>query len=483
MKFYQNDYGLTLPLFTSSGLGALGLAASNHFSLGGVGMALGLIAITTGLYFWGQHRHQLALEVARQNLSESFQRENEQKMKALQQEHNAALLRASSKQDETQQAQIQTLIAELERRFDAVSPFLGEQNKEVTEFSIDKQLTNLINRFDAWTDALTLQTTHEMDLKNSHQDLFGLFPLCQKVLPVWANQIEMARAHTEESVSNLAQRFDALSQRLDAAVIASQGGGMGGDDNSQGGIVSLLQHSQVELGSIIEALSASLGEKERLLHSIESLSSFTDKLSEMAWEVSNIANQTNLLALNAAIQSARAGEAGHGFSVVADEVRKLARLSGGIGKQINETIDSVNEAIEDTLIISKRFAEQDKGTLDKAERIIDHVLGQFTKAAAELTDSAELLRTENTAINDEISEVFVELQFQDRVSQILVLITNDLNKLEQHLHELDGKKDELGFIDAEQWLEELTKTYTMEEQLAAHDGVKNIEHQTNITFF
>lgn len=184
----------------------------------------------------------------------------------------------------------------------------------------------------------------------------------------------------------LAQRFDALSKRLDAAVIASQNT-VGDDNGSNGGIVELLKDSQLELGSITKALGASLGEKEELLGSIEDLSCFTEQLSKMALEVSSIAAQTNLLALNAAIQSARAGDAGHGFSVVADEVRKLSRSSGDVGRKITETIESVNEAIEDTLIISRKFAKQDQHTLDNAEQIIASVLKHFTRAATELVDS------------------------------------------------------------------------------------------------
>lgn len=486
-KSYPNDYKLKLPLLLSGGLGALVLAMSSHFAISGLVMSVVLILTTVGLHFWHQNSFQTSLQFVQQELSKNFQQENEQKMKALQQEYNETLSRVRSEQVQKNDERVQILLTDLEQRFNAVSHLSLKNAKpaEIESDSIEARLENLIQHFDSWANTLSAQSTSVENSKQL-QDNVGLFPLCQQVLPVWSNQIEMAKTHSEESVANLAQRFDALSQRLDAAVVASQGT-MEGDHGSKEGIVDLLKSSQLELGSITKALSASLGEKEHLLHSIEALSNFTDKLSGMASEVSNIANQTNLLALNAAIQSARAGDAGHGFSVVADEVRKLARLSGGIGKQINETIGSVNDAIEDTLLISHRFAEQDKQTLNKAERTIDYVLGHFTRAAAGLTDSAELLRTENTAINDEISEVFVELQFQDRVSQILTLINNDLKKLEQHLSELEEKKSQQGEIvspiNTEQWINELTQTYTMVEQHAAHDGVKNIDTQTSITFF
>jgi methyl-accepting chemotaxis protein len=297
----------------------------------------------------------------------------------------------------------------------------------------------------------------------------------------------MARVHTEKSIAELAQRFDALSKRLDAAVIASQNT-VGGDQESHGGVVELLQDSQVELGTITKALGASLEEKDKLLRSIEDLSCFTERLSKMAWEVSSIAGQTNLLALNAAVQAARAGDAGRGFSVVADEVRKLSHSSGDVGKKITETIESVNEAIDDTLKISRKFATQDKQTLNNAEQIIASVLSRFSEAASGLSDSEELLRAENNAINYEISDVFVALQFQDRVSQILMLVGDDLNKLEQHLNELKNEESNeraSRSVNVDQWLEELAMTYTMEEQLAAHDGAQaEIKtNQPNITFF
>jgi aerotaxis receptor len=83
---------------------------------------------------------------------------------------------------------------------------------------------------------------------------------------------------------------------------------------------------------------------------IENLDSEAKKISSIAEMIKNISNQTNLLALNAAIEAARAGEAGRGFAVVADEVRKLSeqttQFTDNITNMIIEIQNSSNQAVK-----------------------------------------------------------------------------------------------------------------------------------------
>ena len=312
--------------------------------------------------------------------------------------------------------------------------------------------------------------------------LGGLDQLCAGVLPVWSGQIEMARGHTEESVTALANRFAGINQRIIDTMASSQG-------ESGDGLITLLRENETELNSIIATLRAALATKDSMLREVATLSQFTEQLKGMAQNVGDIAKQTNLLALNAAIEAARAGEVGRGFAVVADEVRKLSDLSGGTGKKISDTVETVNQAIAATLQISRQYAAQDEAMVAQSEEIIQHVVGRTQAAALGLAKSSDVLRSETGAIGDEIAEVLVALQFQDRVSQILGHVGQDMNKLKERIGEYEAgctRGDAPASLDARSWLDELSHTYTVPEQLVVHHGGKPAAASAGsdeITFF
>lgn len=316
-----------------------------------------------------------------------------------------------------------------------------------------------------------------MALRQRHIE--GLDQLCIDVLPIWAGQIELARTHTENAAVALTTQFAAITQRLQSSTTGSQ------VSESDSNLVSLLQSAQNELHSIIESLRAALDTKEALLAEVSALANHTDALSRMAKDVGDIAKQTNLLALNAAIEAARAGEVGRGFAVVADEVRKLSTLSGETGMQISRTVDTVNKAITDALQVSRQYAEQDEALVSHSGQVIETVITRFGEAATSLSCSSEALRQESKEIAHEVADVLVALQFQDRMSQILHHVNHDIDKLRRNIessgHEIAQGKS----IDAAQWLNELSQTYTTPEQYAVHQGAKpaGSSGDSDITFF
>jgi methyl-accepting chemotaxis protein len=309
----------------------------------------------------------------------------------------------------------------------------------------------------------------------------GLADVCLSVLPIWSRQIEAARLISETSILKLSERFGTLSSNISNSVASN-----GGQDASQQ-LVDLLEVGQRDLNSIVLALRSALSNKENELKEVLQLSGFTEQLQQMAKFVGDIASQTNLLALNAAIEAARAGEAGRGFAVVADEVRKLSSMSGETGRKISETVNTVNAAIARTVQMSRHHAEQDTLTLADSERVVSQVIEHFRGTAQTIVRNSHDLQQQSANVADEIAQVLVALQFQDRVSQMLTLITRDLDKLQQQLDERQASSlsgHALTPMVSDRWLQELSTAYTMPEQHSIHGGKTHAKADSSeITFF
>lgn len=110
---------------------------------------------------------------------------------------------------------------------------------------------------------------------------------------------------------------------------------------------------------------------QQSIAAIDRIQSSSSRVSEIVRVISEIANQTNLLAFNAAIEAARAGQQGVGFSVVAAEVRKLAERSSTAAQEIARLIDESTLNVQQGAEVSRSAARSFEGILTAVERTVD----------------------------------------------------------------------------------------------------------------
>ena len=331
------------------------------------------------------------------------------------------------------------------------------------------------------SDRLTAGHQQELSaLSQSHRA--ALAALGTEVVPVWLRHISTARHQLESAVVNLTRDFAGIVDRLNEAVSASYKVA-GVEQGATGeGLKQVVSNSERRLNLVGQILDTTLSEKEHMLEESQRLVQFTVELQKMAADVASIADQTNLLALNAAIEAARAGEAGRGFAVVADEVRTLSTRSGAIGKNISQKIDAVNRSIKDSSDLIEAAAQRDSQARVDCETQLSGVVNEFQQAMQSLTESADVLRVESAAITSAVSAALEQLQFQDRINQQLMHVTDSLGNLRDQL--ASGATPDVATVT--RLLERMERSYTMSEERSAHGagaGASGQSSADDITFF
>jgi methyl-accepting chemotaxis protein len=326
-------------------------------------------------------------------------------------------------------------------------------------------LWSLASAASARTDANSDAADAALASTSLHEQAAGLEKLTTSVLPIWVRNVESARSLAQTSIEGLASSFANLMSRLETAVATSEQT-TGGPGGSQSSLVGLLTESRADLQGIVSDLQSAVRAKSGMLDDISQLAGMTMELKARVADVSSVARQTNLLALNAAIEAATAGERAQGFAVVAREVRTLSRLSGEAAKGIAQKVEAAGAAMEKTIASARAYAAQDAEAIRRAEAAIASVVGRFQASTSGLDASARDLQTRGREIRSEIQLLIVDLQFQDRMSQILQQVTKDMEKLETKLKAEGGSFSP----DVEAWLAEMKSTYATAEQRNNHDG-------------
>jgi methyl-accepting chemotaxis protein len=232
----------------------------------------------------------------------------------------------------------------------------------------------------------TMMSTLRDSLSEIKQHMIGVDDALM-TLATASDQAAKASTTTSESASSMAASVEQMSvsitsvsastnEALNISESADQGAETGGK------VISDTVREIDRIASVIDEVSTT----------IKALGQSSDRISTVVQVIRDVADQTNLLALNAAIEAARAGEAGRGFAVVADEVRKLAERTSTATGEIANMIHNIQSCSHSAVAKMAETVEQvSKGTQQAQEA------GQAIVAIRE--SSAQVVRVVNEIAN------------------------------------------------------------------------------------
>ena len=329
---------------------------------------------------------------------------------------------------------------------EVVSSIKTKSNNEITTFTkaFSKMLNGLSSTFKTIRDK-TGNLEQAVDNINESADKVGdsSTSIAKSIVEISASSEQQKSSNDEVmlAMNEMAIGIQRLADTTSAIAASSSD------------MTSLVESSVVNSQEVIEQIQSVETSVVRTSEHVREMGDKFNSIEEMVSVITNIADQTNLLALNAAIEAARAGEAGKGFAVVADEVRKLAEMSRHSADDIHNHLQSFLKITERALSEMNRSTEDVKSGSaavasigEKLNQIlvsVENVNGQIQDDSAviqQMSASTEEVLASTEQVNALVTNTTNKTSDVATSTEIQVEMVNRLNEI---VHRLDETSDDV----------------------------------------
>jgi len=289
-------------------------------------------------------------------------------------------------------------------------------------------------------------TDEKSDDVNEHIDIdtqvFEAFSDIKDVVIDDGKTIRKELSRTKEvihdAVGNLSNSFHGLNSMTEElhdsmiTLIEKVSGEVGEDQSGkQVSIQEFIYETSGVLESFVNIMVDMSKQSIEAVERMDEMGEQMDGIFALLTDVKAIADQTNLLALNAAIEAARAGEAGRGFAVVADEVRKLSHHSTKFNEEIRERIEAAKSSIDSAHTLIGAVASKDLNVAISAKGSVDVMLGGVRDMNEHIATSLGRVSDVADKIHTDVGVAVRALQFEDIVRQTIDYTFPHIDRIEE----------------------------------------------------